>query len=162
MRSDFLKVAEKNGAEEDGIMKKKGIINPDLAYALADLGHMDSFVICDMGFPIPKDAKRIDLSVVAGMPEFLPVLKACLNEVAVQEMVLMEGVVSSNEYLHDQILHMVHNHEVGYLSFADFREKVKDAKFFIRTGEKRPCSNIFMVTSSGAEERVAKYDISFI
>ena len=30
MRSDFLKVAEKNGAEEDGIMKKKGIINPDL------------------------------------------------------------------------------------------------------------------------------------
>ena len=61
-----------------------------------------------------------------------------------------------------QILHMVHNQEVGYLSFADFREKVKDAKFFIRTGEKRPCSNIFMVTSSGAEERVAKYDISFI
>ena len=96
-------------------MKKRGIINPDLAYALADLGHMDSFVICDMGFPIPKDAKRIDLSVVAGMPEFLPVLKACLNEVAVQEMVLMEGVVSSNEYLHDQILHMVHNQEVGYI-----------------------------------------------
>ena len=92
-------------------MKKRGIINPDLAYALADLGHMDSFVICDMGFPIPKDAKRIDLSVVAGMPEFLPVLKACLNEVAVQEMVLMEGVVSSNEYLHDQILHMVHIHK---------------------------------------------------
>ena len=74
----------------------------------------------------------------------------------------MEGVVSSNEYLHDQILHMVHNQELGYLSFEDFREKVKDAKFFIRTGEKRPCSNIFMVTSSGAEERVAKYDISFI
>ena len=52
---------------------------------------------------------------------------------------------------------MVHNQEVGYLSFADFREKVKDAKFFIRTGEKRPCSNIFMVTSSGAEERAVSY-----
>ena len=82
MRSDFLKAAEKNGAEEDGIMKKKGIINPDLAYALADLGHMDSFVICDMGFPIPKDAKRIDLSVVAGMPEFLPVLKLSLIHIS--------------------------------------------------------------------------------
>ena len=35
-------------------MKKRGIINPDLAYALADLGHMVSFVICDMGFPFPK------------------------------------------------------------------------------------------------------------
>ena len=143
-------------------MKKTGIINPELAYVLADLGHMDSFVICDMGFPIPKDAIKIDLSLTAGIPEFMPVLKACLNEVAVQSIILMDGIKTANKKLNDDINRIRHNQDIEYLSFSDFREKVKDAKFFIRTGETRPCSNIYMVSASAALERVEKYDISFI
>lgn len=143
-------------------MKKKGIINPELAYALADLGHMDSFVICDMGFPIPKGAKKIDLTLTAGMPEFMPVFKACLNEVAVQYIALMDGVKTANKDLDDDIKNMRHNQEIEYMSFDDFREKVKDAKFFIRTGETRPCSNIYLISASGVRERVEKYDINFI
>ena len=45
-------------------MKKNGIINPELIRALKDLGHFDSFVIYDMGFPIPPDAVRSDLPFV--------------------------------------------------------------------------------------------------
>ena len=51
-------------------MKKNGIINPELIRALTDLGHFDSFVICDMGFPIPPDAVRIDLTFVPGEPVY--------------------------------------------------------------------------------------------
>lgn len=140
-------------------MKKSGIINPALSYALADLGHYDGFVICDMGFPIPRDAVRVDLSLTAGTPEFLPVLKACLNEVAVQEMVLMEGVKTANAPLHQEILSLVHNQELRYVSLPEFRTIAGGAKFFIRTGECRPCSNIYLTSASGVAERVEHFDI---
>lgn len=141
-------------------MKKSGIINPELSAALASLGHFDSFVICDMGFPIPKDAHRIDLTLTAGVPHFLPVLKACLNEVVVQEMVLMDGIKTANVTLHEEIMSMVHNQDVGYVSLPEFRQRAKDAKFYLRTGETAPCSNIYLVSASGVQERVEKYDIT--
>ena len=141
-------------------MKKRGIINPELLAALTSLGHFDSFVICDMGYPIPKDAQRIDLTLTAGTPHFMPVLKACLNEVVVQEMSLMDGIKSANVSLHEKILGMVHNQDICYLGFPEFREKAKDARFYIRTGETAPCSNIYLVSASGVQERVEKYDIN--
>ena len=140
-------------------MKKSGIINPELCEALASLGHFDSFVICDMGFPIPAGAKRIDLTLVAGCPRFLPVLKACLREVVVQEMVMMDGIAEANKPLHQEILGMVHNQELRYLSLPDFRSQARDAKFYIRTGETAPCSNICLVSASGVQTRVEQYDI---
>ena len=142
-------------------MKKSGIINSELSAALASLGHFDSFVICDMGFPIPKDAHRIDLTLTAGVPHFLPVLKACLNEVVVQEMVLMDGVKTANVPLHEELMRMVHHQDIGYVSLPEFRGRAKDAKFYLRTGETAPCSNIYLVSASGVQERVEKYDISF-
>ena len=142
-------------------MKKNGIINPELIRALTDLGHFDSFVICDMGFPIPPDAVRIDLTFVPGEPEFLKVLKACLNEVAVQEMTMLEGISEANPELHTEIRGRVHNQELEYISLPDFREKAKGAKFYIRTGETKPCSNMYLVSASGVKERVDKYNIEF-
>ena len=142
-------------------MKKTGILNAQLAGELTKLRHQDRFVICDMGFPIPKDAHRIDLTLTAGVPHFLPVLKACLNEVVVQEMVLMDGVKTANVPLHEELMRMVHHQDVGYVSLPEFRERAKDAKFYLRTGETAPCSNIYLVSASGVQERVEKYDISF-
>lgn len=141
-------------------MKKNGIINPKLIYELTNLGHFDSFVICDMGFPIPEGKEKIDLTFTAGNPEFLPVLKACLNEVVVQDMVLLDGIKTANADLHKDILDLVHNQEITYVDLPGFRKKAKEeAKFYIRTGETRPCSNIMLVSASGVAERVKKYDI---
>ena len=109
-------------------MKKNGIINPELIRALTDLGHFDSFVICDMGFPIPPDAVRIDLTFVPGEPEFLKVLKACLNEVAVQEMTMLEGISEANLELHTEILGMVHNQELEYISLPDIWSRLPESK----------------------------------
>lgn len=140
-------------------MKKSGIINPELARALAALGHYDAFVICDMGFPIPRDAVRIDLTLVPGIPRFLPVLRACLREVAVQEMVLLEGIKTANPEL-DQAIGALRTHqELHYLPLPEFRSQAKEAAFYVRTGETLPCSNIYLVSASGVAERAAYYDI---
>ena len=49
-------------------MKKRGVINQQLSNALAGLGHGDYFLLCDAGFPIPKEAERVDLALTFGIP----------------------------------------------------------------------------------------------
>lgn len=140
-------------------MKKAGIINPELMKELTGLGHFDSFVICDMGFPIPRGAVKVDLSLIPGYPQFFTVLKACLNEIVVQEMVMLDGIKEANPRLHEKILGIVHNQDLQYISLPKFREKAEEAKFYIRTGERMPCSNICLVSASGVKERADKYNI---
>lgn len=50
--------------------------------------------------------------------------------------------------------------EIEYVDFDVFREACKDAKFFVRTAESAPCSNILLISASGTTAHVAKYDIA--
>lgn len=51
-------------------MKKTGLLNPDLNYAIARLGHTDTWAVADCGLPIPEHVDVIDLSLVFGVPSF--------------------------------------------------------------------------------------------
>ena len=42
-------------------MKKRGILNAQLSYLIAALGHKDLFMIGDAGMPIPEDVEVVDL-----------------------------------------------------------------------------------------------------
>ena len=42
-------------------MRPNRILHPELARALATLGHQDILLVTDAGFPIPAAAWRIDL-----------------------------------------------------------------------------------------------------
>ncbi|MFR4440474.1 MAG: RbsD/FucU domain-containing protein [Hungatella sp.] len=47
------------------------MLHPELAKALATCGHTDIILVTDAGFPIPKDANRIDLGYYAGAVDVL-------------------------------------------------------------------------------------------
>ena len=49
-------------------MQKIGILNSDIAKALADLGHTDTIVIGDCGLPVPAGVPKIDLALKPGTP----------------------------------------------------------------------------------------------
>ena len=49
-------------------MKKRGILNAQLSYLLAALGHKDLFMIGDAGMPIPEGVEVVDLVLTAGVP----------------------------------------------------------------------------------------------
>ena len=51
-------------------MKKRGIINAQLAGLIAGLGHKDTFMIGDGGMPIPKGVEIVDLALCGGVPTF--------------------------------------------------------------------------------------------
>ena len=51
-------------------MKKRGILNAQLSYLLAALGHKDLFMIGDAGMPIPEGVEVVDLVLTAVVPTF--------------------------------------------------------------------------------------------
>ena len=56
-------------------MRPGRILHPELAKALATCGHTDIILVTDAGFPIPKDANRIDLGYYAGAVDVLDILR---------------------------------------------------------------------------------------
>ncbi len=140
-------------------MKKGGILNAELIKEIASLGHYDSFVICDMGFPIPRGSHVIDLALIRGVPNVHQVLNAVLFETVIQEAVMVEQVKKANPSLDKDVRGLLRKQEINYCSFEMFRQKAAEAKFFIRTAEDAPCSNILLVSASGVIDRVLKYCI---
>lgn len=140
-------------------MKKNGIINAELIKNIAALGHFDSFTICDMGFPIPKGATVIDLALVRGIPRFWETLEAILSEVVVQEVFMVKGVETANKELYEKAREKFKKQEITYVDLSTFREISEDDKFFVRTGEDMPFSNMRLVSASGVLSRVEMYNV---
>lgn len=122
-------------------MKRHGLLNPDLASAIARLGHTDTFVIADCGLPIPAGMRVIDLSLVFGIPRFADVLEAVLAEVVV------EGATAATEAQGGPVADLLHHQlavEVRWIPHEEFKAHVRDASFVIRTGESTPYANVIL------------------
>lgn len=142
-------------------MKKTGILNAELAGELTKLRHLDRLVICDAGFPIPKGAASVDISLVAGIPTFMQTLKAVLNEMIVEEYMIFDFMKEYNTEYYEELRNVLINQKSSEVSMEDFIEASKEAKLFIRTGELLPASNILLVSASGVEQACKALDVSF-
>ena len=71
-------------------MKKTPLLNAQLSYTIATLGHNDMLVIADAGLPIPPEVERIDLALTHGIPGFVETLKVVLSEMQVDHIILAE------------------------------------------------------------------------
>jgi D-ribose pyranase len=132
-------------------MKKSGILNPFLMEGLTSLGHMDSVLICDAGFPVSKNANVVDISLIAGIPDFMQVLKAVLNEIIVEEYVVFDFMEKYNKEYYSEVKRLFAKQKAVECSMDDFRVKAENAKLVIRTGELLPASNIILVSASGVD-----------
>ena len=73
-------------------MKTKGILNPQLAALVAEMGHGDILLIADRGIPFPQHNRTvcIDLSVKDGMPKVTDVMEVVLSELEVESVIISE------------------------------------------------------------------------
>jgi len=131
-------------------VKRHGLLNAPLNALIAELGHTDTLVIADAGLPIPTDVPRIDLAVTPGLPGFLPVLDALLEELCVESVTLANEITTHSPALNDDIQHRLaeleardgHPVEASYVSHDTFKQSLKKAKAVIRTGECTPYANV--------------------
>jgi len=126
-------------------MKRIGILNQDILNAVGSLGHTDSIIISDAGFPIPQHINRIDLSVTKGVVPFFDVLKPMLAEVVVEKVILAKEIKDKSPEIHAQILALVGKTPVEYVSHEEFKKKSHESKALIRTGQCTPYTNIMLV-----------------
>ncbi len=142
-------------------MKKSGLLNADLMGELTKLRHLDQFVVCDIGFPIPEGANVVDVSLVEGLPTFLQVLKAVLNEVIVEGYMVFDFMKEYNQEYYSFLKENLVNQTCSEVSMEGFIQASAAAKLFIRTGEPKPASNILLTSATGVRSMNEKLDVHF-
>lgn len=115
-------------------MKKSGLLNPDLCYAIARFGHTDTWAVADCGLPIPEHVEIIDLALVFGIPTFEQVLNALKPEVVVEGAVIAEGAP-------ERIREMVDT-DVEVVTHEELKAQLAECAFVIRTGETTAYANV--------------------
>ena len=123
-------------------MKKHGILNRELAGHFAKLGHTDQIVIADCGLPIPNGVPCIDLSYKLGEPGFLTILEVVLDDLVVESAIVAEEVKQVNENVANELTSLLS--EITYVSHEQFKQRTKEAKLIIRTGETSPYANVIL------------------
>ena len=125
-------------------MKKRGIINAQLAGLIAGLGHKDTFMIGDGGMPIPKGVEIVDLALCGGVPTFRQVMDAILDEAEIEQYTIANEIEEKNPELHTYIREKLPNAEWNMVPHTELKEMSRNVKFAVRTGEFTPYPNIIL------------------
>ena len=126
----------KNTAKVCKRMLKKGILNPQLNFALSKLGHMDSVMVCDSGMPVPSNVDRVDLEFVAGMPEIMPVLQNLIQTIAIEKVYVAEEIKTASPELNEKYIKLFQGiAEIIYIKHDDLKKESEEAQLAIKTGE---------------------------
>ncbi|MGX7245030.1 D-ribose pyranase [Enterococcus quebecensis] len=123
-------------------MKKRGLLNSEIAKVVDDLRHTDRIIIGDCGLPVPDNVKQIDISLKQGTPSFYSVLETILEEVAIEKVILAEEIKENNSELHGKMTGLFST--IDYVSHEEFKTLSQEVKAIIRTGEDTPYANIIL------------------
>lgn len=125
-------------------MKHTGILNPELISAIAALGHTQSIVIGDCGLPVPKNVHVIDLSLVAGIPAFMDVLRAVNGELVVEKALIASEMKEKNPAVYENVQAEMAGIPMTECVHEEFKKQMEFAACVIRTGETTPYANIIL------------------
>lgn len=133
-------------------MKKTTVLNAELSYYIATLGHTDSLTLCDAGLPIPATNERIDLSLTAGIPSLLQTLAVVGEEMFIERATLAAEIKQKSPEIHQAILEQLEQIQtkqnnkitVDYVLHETFKQQTHASKAIVRTGECTPFANIIL------------------
>jgi D-ribose pyranase len=127
-------------------MKKTTLLQSDLSYIIATLGHLDTLVIADAGLPIPGETMRIDLALTHGVPGTVQTLKVVLDEMKVEKVILAEEVKDRNPKFLADVQELLPEVPVEFVTHSDLKTRTAQARAVVRTGEFSPYANVILVS----------------
>lgn len=129
-------------------MKKSRLLNSELSYEIAKIGHTAHITLCDAGLPIPQSVKRIDLAIEAGLPGFINVLDPVLSEMQVEEIILAEEIKEKNMPMYEAIMKSFKeagmNPKIVFVPHEEFKKITHNSEAIVRTGECSPYANVIL------------------
>ena len=126
-------------------MKKGALINQPLSSLIAGLGHTDEIVIADAGLPIPTGPERIDLALTKGIPSFADTLQTVLEEMCVEKAFVSKEIQDYSPQVLALIQASLGDLPVEPLAHTLFKERTRNARAIVRTGEFTPYANVILV-----------------
>ena len=127
-------------------MKKSGVLNDQISFVIASMGHMDMLTIGDAGLPVPLNVDKIDLALVPGIPTFLDVVRAVANDLEVQEIVLAEEIKEHNPEIEAALKELFKGIQIIYMPHSELKVLSAGSRAAIRTGECTPYANVILVS----------------
>ncbi|MGB3684151.1 MAG: D-ribose pyranase [Rubrobacteraceae bacterium] len=123
-------------------MKKGGIVNAQLAYFLARLGHTDRLMVCDAGLSIPPGPDLVDLAFQFGVPSFDAVLHGLLDELVIEGATAAEEVKEQNRAVHELLGACLP--DLDFVPHEELKRISSTARLVVRTGEATPFANVVL------------------
>jgi D-ribose pyranase len=127
-------------------MKKTTLLQSELSYTIATLGHLDMLVIADAGLPIPAETVRIDLALTQGVPGATQTLKVVLEEMKVEKVILAEEAKDRNPKFLRDVQELLPGVPVQFVTHSEFKTRTAYARAVVRTGEFSPYANVILVS----------------
>jgi D-ribose pyranase len=126
-------------------MKRNGILNLGLNQALAAMGHGDLLIVCDAGFPIPATVNRVDLAIVADVPDIETVLTAINADFIAEKFGYANEMAQNNPRLKEKVDRIFAGAELVTFPHTEILTVLAaKAKFIVRTGAFDPWGNIVL------------------
>lgn len=138
-------------------MKRSKLLNNELAYAIASMGHGDLMIVCDAGFPIPDDAWRIDLALVPDVPDLETVLTAVNEDFIAEKVAYAAEMADNNPKLLEKVQRIFADADHTTFSHEEILgELASQAKVIVRTGAFDPWGNILLYSGVAVKEWFSK------
>ncbi len=108
------------------------MLQSDLSFTIAKLGHRDTLVIADAGLPIPCETARIDLVLTRGLPGAVQTLKVVLDETKVEKVILAEEVKDRNPEFPADVQKLLPDVPFEFISHSEFKIRTASACAVVR------------------------------
>lgn len=127
-------------------MKRSGILNQQLSEAIASMGHGQIMMIVDAGFPIPRDAWRIDLAIGPNLPTLEQLYALIAPELIVEKVMFAAEVAEHNKPLFASLRKWFDERDFAPVTYEEtVGSLAQRAKVIVRSGALDPWGNIALV-----------------
>jgi len=109
------------------------------------MGHGDLIIVCDAGFPIPGHVSRVDLAIVADIPDLETVLAAISADFITEKYGYANEMAKNNPLLKEKVDRIFAGAELVTFPHNEIlTDLATKAKFIVRTGAFDPWGNILL------------------
>lgn len=146
-------------------MRPNRILHPELAKALATCGHTDIILVTDAGFPIPKDANRIDLGYYSGQADVLDILRMLRQEIFVEDVAFATEVKTHHPALYSEVQEIYTGSGTVFSGTTHetlVNEIAPKAKVVIRSGSLNAWANFALTCSTDPFAWFTEEDITIL
>ena len=131
-------------------MKEIGIVNREIASILSNQGHQDLLMVVDAGFAIPQEIEVIDISLSVNNPMVIDVLEELKRYFSIEKMFIARETQNTSPSLFTKLSEVWgENIDVEVIEHVELKEKVKNVKAVIRTGDFTAFGNVILVSGAG-------------